>query len=335
MTFTYGALFAGYGGLELGVQSVLGGRVLWHSEIEPGPCRVLAHHWPDTPNLGDITKVDWATVPPVDVITGGSPCQDVSHAGARAGMRAGTRSGLWASMCDAVEAIRPRLVVWENVGGVLSAGADSNVEPCAFCVGDGSGVALRALGRVVGDLSELGYDAWWATVRASDAGAAHQRARVFVFAWPTDSDGIGRERGGGAWGRRIGFADNGDAPPDTSGDGRHEGRAEPAWIVGRPDASLSGDTPPADWGPYAPAIERWASILGRPAPPPTDLGSKGAPRLSARFVEFLMGLPDGHVTSVPGLSRNAQLKALGNGVVPQQAALATRLWLDAMTADLV
>lgn len=72
-------------------------------------------------------------------------------------------------------------------------------------------------------------------------------------------------------------------------------------------------------------------VLGRVAPPPTEPGRNGQERLSPVFVEFLMGLPAGHVTQVPGLTRNDQLKALGNGVVPQQAALATRIWLQTIT----
>lgn len=62
--------------------------------------------------------------------------------------------------------------------------------------------------------------------------------------------------------------------------------------------------------------------MGRPAPPPTETGTKGGQRLSPEFVEWMMGLPHGHVTHVPHVKRNEQLKALGNGVVPQQAALA-------------
>ena len=81
------------------------------------------------------------------------------------------------------------------------------------------------------------------------------------------------------------------------------------------------------FGDYGPAVAQWASVLGRPAPEPVEAtGKGGAMRLSPRFVEWLMGLPDGWVTDVPGVSRNAQLKALGNGVVPQQAAAALR-WL--------
>ena len=125
-TLTYGELFAGYidGGLGMGVQSVLGGEMRWCAEFDKAPSRILEARYPHAPNLGDVTKVDWSQVEPVDVITGGSPCQDLSHAGKRLGMKAGTRSGLWASMCDAIDIIRPRLVVWENVRGSLSAEAD-------------------------------------------------------------------------------------------------------------------------------------------------------------------------------------------------------------------
>ncbi|GAA1176152.1 hypothetical protein GCM10009578_017460 [Streptomyces rhizosphaericus] len=77
------------------------------------------------------------------------------------------------------------------------------------------------------------------------------------------------------------------------------------------------------WGPYAAAVERWAALT-RPAPQPVDEHE----RLSPAFVEWLMGLDEGHVTDVADLSRAAQLKALGNGVVPQQASAAVRLLLD-------
>ena len=87
------------------------------------------------------------------------------------------------------------------------------------------------------------------------------------------------------------------------------------------------------WGDYAPAIARWEAALGRTAPSPTEPGAKGGHRLSPRFVEWMQGLPAGHVTDVPDLSRNNQLKALGNGVVPQQCAAAYRAFLaDEMEA---
>ena len=90
------------------------------------------------------------------------------------------------------------------------------------------------------------------------------------------------------------------------------------------DLMLPSAVQPDRFGPYAAAIARWSQVLGRPAPPPTEPGMDGRPRLSPRFVEFMMGLPDGWVTGVD-IPRSAQLKALGNGVVPQQAALALQL----------
>jgi DNA (cytosine-5)-methyltransferase 1 len=79
-------------------------------------------------------------------------------------------------------------------------------------------------------------------------------------------------------------------------------------------------------------VHRWETILGRLAPPPTELSARGAPRLSPRAVEFLMGLPAGWVTDVPGLGRNEMLRALGNGVVPAQCAAALRLLLPGVAA---
>lgn len=193
-----GSLFAGYGGLEAGVAAALApvvgeGQVVWHSEFDAAPSAILAHHHPDIPNLGDITKVDWTAVDPVDVLTGGFPCQDVSHAGKRLGLRPDTRSGLWSHFALAIATLRPTLVVAENVRGLLSANAvvntadpnaDGYVEPCPWCLGDERDGALRALGAVLGDLADLGYDARWLGLRAADAGAPHGRFRVFIVAWP-------------------------------------------------------------------------------------------------------------------------------------------------------
>jgi len=211
MTLTCGSLFSGTGMLDEGVQSVLGGELSWYAEFDAAASKVMAHHYPGIPNLGDVTKVDWASVPHIDILTGGSPCQDLSHAGKRAGMTAGTRSNLWVQMREAIAVLRPRLVVWENVRGALSASADSDLEPCPGCMGDpDDGAVLRALGRVLGDLADLGYDARWYGLRAADVGAPHGRFRIFLFAVPAAdaksdpwwlSDGDGRaptdaERGG-------------------------------------------------------------------------------------------------------------------------------------------
>lgn len=189
-----GSLFSGYGGLERGVQAVLGGSVAWHCENDPAAGRVLAHHHPDMPNLGDVTAVDWAAVEPVDVLTGGFPCQDVSSAGRRAGIRPGTRSGLWAHMAYAIDRLRPELVVIENVRGLCSADAACDVEPCPWCLGDNEGRPLRALGAVLADLADLGFDARWCGLRAADVGAPHSRYRIFITAWPArHTDGVDRD----------------------------------------------------------------------------------------------------------------------------------------------
>ena len=305
---TVGSLFAGYGGIELALSSVLDVRPAWFVEFDKAPSKVLAHHWPDVPNYGDVTTVDWSTVPPVDIITGGSPCQDLSHAGKRAGMTEGTRSNLWVQMREAINVIRPRLVVWENVRGAFSAPADSALEPCPGCVGDGDdGPVLRALGRVLGDLADLGYDCRWYGLRAADVGAAHGRFRVFLFATPADSDDQGLQ----------GLA----GQARTSSTGRH---GHPVAGVGRSGVAKAHQQA---WDQYAAAIARAEQAIGRPAPPPTETGPKGAPRLSPRFVEFLMMLPEGWVTDVAGLTRNELLKMLGNGVVPAQCAAALRAFL--------
>lgn len=89
-----GSLFSGYGGLDLAVEHVVNAETIWFSEINEPVARVFAHHWPDAPNLGDITAIDWSDVPPVDILCGGFPCQDVSTVGKQAGLAPGTRSGL-------------------------------------------------------------------------------------------------------------------------------------------------------------------------------------------------------------------------------------------------
>lgn len=329
-----GELFAGYGGLGRGVQSVLGGDIAWVSEIDPGACKILAHRFPDVPNHGDITAIDWAAVEPVDVLTGGFPCQDVSAAGKRAGIRPDTRSGLWSQFAYAINQLRPRLVVVENVRGLLSADAHhpahSDLEPCPWCVGDGPQRPLRALGAVLGELADLGYDASWQGVRASDVGAPHGRFRVFVVAWPaTDADPLGRwarwtGSGGTSRAHREPHRRSGAVDDDAQGDRRHEGWTESAREQRGFDAAFVGQS--TDWGIYKHAIQRWEKLT-RPVPPIAQRGTRGGWQLSPAFSEWMMGLPAGWVTDVPGLSRNEQLKALGNGVVPQQAAHALRLLL--------
>ncbi|AWB84810.1 DNA cytosine methyltransferase [Corynebacterium liangguodongii] len=205
-----GSLFSGYGGLDLAVEAVTGARPAWFCEWDAAPSKILAHHWPGVPNFRDVTKVNWSQVEPVGIITGGSPCQDLSAAGKRAGMTEGTRSNLWVNMREAIAAIRPRLVVWENVQGALSAKAtsDSDMEQDGRPMGDGGGGHLRALGRVLGDLAEIGYDAKWTTIRASDIGAPHHRARVFLIAYPRTPNTSSQRHGSGIHPHDVGRVDN-------------------------------------------------------------------------------------------------------------------------------
>jgi DNA (cytosine-5)-methyltransferase 1 len=330
-----GSLFSGYGGLDMAV----GGELAWYSEIEVAACRVMEAHHPGVPNLGDITKVDWSQVEPVDVITGGYPCQPFSTAGNRKGKH--DERHLWPHVRDAIGAIRPRRAVLENVRGHLTLG----------------------FADVLADLACLGVSARWGVVRAADAGAPHNRARLFIVAdtrggslTRTAADGHGlsipAERGDGVDAdtdsasseTRIGRSRTGDAgrlklverggtvAADTSGE-RHGSGQRPAGMEGMGSAAEGSRRSTSTtreklgtgshWGEYAPAIARWQHVIGRPAPAPTVFRND-RDRLNPVFVEWMMGLPEGHVTG-HGLSPSQELKMLGNGVVPQQAALALQL----------
>jgi hypothetical protein len=98
--------------------------------------------------------------------------------------------------------------------------------------------------------------------------------------------------------------------------------------AGAPKARIEDQVLTTNWGKFEPAIRRWEAIIGRPAPEPTKPdGKDGNHRLSSKFTEWMMGLPDGWITG-HGLKRNDELKLAGNGVVPQQAELALRLLLE-------
>ena len=188
-----GSLFSGYGGLDLAVTAVTGAEVTWHCEWDDAPTKILETNFPGIPNYRDVTKVDFTKIEPVDILTGGFPCQDLSLAGKRKGLTNETRSGLWSQFARAVDEIRPQLVVIENVRGLLSAKADNGMEYSEEDLAILNGKpALRALGAVLGDLADLGYDAKWTGVRASDAGAAHQRFRIFIIAYPNSQRPIHR-----------------------------------------------------------------------------------------------------------------------------------------------
>lgn len=285
-----GALFAGYGGLELALQQVFGAvNLAWVSEVDPAACRILATRFPGVPNLGDVTTVNWATAAPVDVLTGGSPCQDLSQAGKRAGMTEGTRSNLWVAMREAIAITRPRFVVWENVRGAYSACAQSEVDSelgrCPRCLDPDTSTRhaphLRALGRVLGDLSSLGYDAAWTGLRAADVGAPHGRFRVFVLAWDTRTAGPAWVGGGAAAAdtedhRLQGSLTGGPAPLRT-------GTAGATAAAGHPDRAArdqrrepTRSEAPAGWASADAGRPDGAPVALLPTPRVTD-GAKGGP----------------------------------------------------------
>lgn len=164
-----GSLFSGYGGIDLAVRSVLGGDVVWHSDVKAAACRLLEQRWPGAPNLGDLTAIDFREVTPVDVLTGGWPCQPHSSAGKRLG--ADDPRALWPVVARAIDRCRPVVFVGENVARVATNGE---------------------LERVVGSLAAIGYVGAWRCATASGlVGAPHKRDRLVIVAVDAEAD---RER---------------------------------------------------------------------------------------------------------------------------------------------
>lgn len=334
-----GSLCSGYGGLDEAACEAFGAQVVWQAEIDPDASKVLAVRYPGVPNLGDLTAVDWSAVEPVDVLCAGFPCQPVSSAGRGSGLN--DERWLFDDIADAVGRMdpRPRWLCFENVPGLLSANRGA------------------AMGRVIHRLARLGYVGRYRTVRASDVGAPHRRARVFIVA--SDASGGELQRRGEhrvvdgshrvaedearqrQWSGHA-SVDSGSPATDASDLGHEWGGETRRRGIGpadggdvAADADEQGpqgqepaqrrDVPTGcDWGPYAAAIARWERVTGTPAPAPVD--DKG--RLNPALVEWMMGLHEGWVTDVLP-KRTAALRVLGNGVVPQQAAYALRLLIGA------
>lgn len=172
MTLTFGSLFAGIGGFDLGLERA-GMRCLWQVENDPYATKVLEKHWPKVRRWDDVR-----TFPPdkwggaaVDLICGGFPCQDISNAGLRAGID-GERSGLWREFARIIRILRPRFIIVENVSALL----------------------IRGIDRVLGNLATIGYDAEWSLFSACSVGASHVRERVFIVAHANRDRLEGRER---------------------------------------------------------------------------------------------------------------------------------------------
>lgn len=156
-------LFSGIGGFALGTYWA-GLRFDEHyfSEVNDYAIKVYQQRFPDAIGLGDIRKIRGQDLPKGDWITcGGFPCQDISVAGKGAGL-AGERSGLWFEYARLIGEVRPRYAIMENVGAL----------------------SFRGLETVLGSLAEIGYDAEWCNICASDVGAPHKRERLWIVGYP-------------------------------------------------------------------------------------------------------------------------------------------------------
>lgn len=156
-------LFSGIGGFALGAYwAGLRFDAHYFSEVDDYAIRVYQERFPDAVPIGDIRSIRGADLPAGDwIITGGFPCQDISVAGKGAGLE-GARSGLWFEYARLIGELRPRYAIMENVGALTHRGLD----------------------RVLGSLAEIGYDAEWQDIRASDVGAPHRRERIWIVAYP-------------------------------------------------------------------------------------------------------------------------------------------------------
>ena len=300
------SLFSGIGGLDLAAEWA-GMETVAFCEIEPYPVEVLKRRWPDVPVYNDVRELNRERLEadgilPIDIITGGFPCQDVSQAGKRVGFHDQdgevTRSGLWTEYARLIGEIKPRWVVAENVRGLLSI-------PAAGIVGGGFGIVLR-------DLADLGYRAGWCCYGACDVGAPHRRERVFVVAYRHEPRLEGRLGGelperasqltvrkscalGKLWPTPHANCHTGAGAHGEGGENLQTtagGQLNPDWVevmMGFPIGWTDIDVNPKPW-PGWPAMMRIDQHYYEP--PRTTKGGK---------------------------NRAKRLQALGNAVVPQQA----------------
>lgn len=278
------SLFAGIGGFDLGLERTGGFETVAFCEIDPFCRRVLAKHWPEVKQYGDVRELTAdrlradGIVP--DVICGGFPCQDISDAGAKVGI-AGERSGLWAEYARLIGELRPAFVIVENVAALLS----------------------RGLGRVLGDLASIGYDAEWHCIPASAVGAPHRRDRLWIVSYPNVS------------GSQCG-AHSGVYPREASG-GTRDGKPKRFRGARSPGALADTARELLDWRGAARAQRRFEpSNSGETL---VDANGEQTQRPSIAWDERNPWHFEPDVGRVAnGVPRRVdRLKSLGNAVVPQ------------------
>jgi DNA (cytosine-5)-methyltransferase 1 len=305
-----GSLCTGYGGLDMAVEAYFDAEMVWCAEIDKYASQLIVQRF-NKPNLGDIKQIKWDEVEPIDILTAGYPCQPFSHAGFRKGLD--DERHIWPYIKEAISYLRPRYVILENVRGHLSLGFSA----------------------VLADLAQIGYDARWKIVRASDVGAPHQRARLFIIAYANS------ERLQGAWHTSNDITDG--ITPNSNSDARKKSRRADSSIRTTSNGLQAGQDKGQARCKHRCSCKtncntdnqykshNWKmSELGRRFVPRREMHLQTIPptlvdgKLNAKFVEYMMGLPVGWVTDLD-LSRSQQLKMLGNGVVPQQAYYALEL----------
>lgn len=278
-----GSLFSGYGGLDIGVQNVVkDSKVEWYAENDHWPSEILRHHNPKAKNYGDVTEIDFDTIPKVDILTGGYPCQPFSIQGSRKGTE--DERHLFPYVREAISKIRPKITFLENVSGHRSLGFDT----------------------VLADLAKDGFNVRWHCLPASEIGTPHHRDRIFILVSEA-SDAIGG-----------GFSDGLTIRPEKK---NSTTSISPILLPGTSQADL--------WGEFEGSIRRWEAASGRAAPLAVEANRNGNPRLTAQFLEWMMGLPEGHVSDPEiKIPYHIQKQIIGNGVCPQQASAALRYLLD-------
>jgi DNA (cytosine-5)-methyltransferase 1 len=236
MQMKLGSLFDGSGGFPL-AGALYGIEPVWASEIEDFPIRVTTNRFPNMKHLGDVSNINGAEIEPVDIITFGSPCQDLSIAGKQAGIHEGERSNLFFQAVRIIKEMRnatankfPRYTLWENVPGAFSSngGKDFQAVLQSLCSIVDEGVSVpgpadgvwKPAGCVLGD----GYSFAWRILNAQYFGVAQRRRRVFLIG----------DLAGGRAGEILFECEGMQWHPPT---GREAWENASAYVAGRPDGS--------------------------------------------------------------------------------------------------
>jgi DNA (cytosine-5)-methyltransferase 1 len=318
-------IFSGIGGFSIGLEAV-GMKTVAFCEIDPFCRKILTRHWPSVPIFSDITtidKKDLKTLPRIDIIAGGFPCQDISVAGKQKGIAA-KRSGLWKEFARLINEVRPKYTIIENVANLRSKGLIS----------------------VLQDLWEIGYNAEWHCIPASAFGAPHRRDRIWIIAYPSCISkvglSIGKEETESTFGDSCKNASDPDCKRCEHREYNQQGRCLPGnknrkytqtqqeWDIGEswtsqickilPDTDqqglqgcrgfeeISSICSQEQIGMYycRRGIKQWGEE-------PLEVARLKDERLNPDWVEWLMGYP---ISWTDGGSRMQRLQSLGNAVVP-------------------